>query len=115
MLVEYILILEKLMKKLMELANKIEEKEAYSEMLKESVKEIEYTINLLFQIFSDVEIAEAAGFDNIYILQILQDLMNAIENDDRVLLIDVLRFALYVELQKVYEFMIAINEEMEEA
>ena len=115
MLVEYISILEELMEKLIELANKIEDKETYYEKLIEIVKEIEYTINLLFQIFSDVELAETAGFDKIYILQILQDLMSGIENDDRVLLVDVLRFGLYQELHKVYEFMLVINEEMEEA
>ena len=114
MLDEYIASLKQLVQIMIETADKIEDSNDYREKLIGTVKEIEEGLNLLFQLFSDEEIAEAAAFDKIYILQILQDLMNAMENEDKVLLVDVLRFGLNIELQRTCMFLIEINDNLGE-
>lgn len=114
MLDEYILNLEHLLQSLTETADAIEDTDIYKENLTNVIKEIENNINLLFQLFSDEEIAMAANFDKTYILQILQDLMNAMENEDKVLLVDILRFGLYTEMQNACLFLKEINENLEE-
>ncbi len=74
-----------------DLANKIEDEEAYMDELKAYLPTLTQTISTLFELMQN-EAAIEVNPD--FVLQVLNDIIYGIENEDSVCLADVLRYGL---------------------
>lgn len=113
MLEAYIKSLAETIDKLETLEEKLENNIDYKDDLVSCINAVNDTIGMLFRLFTD-DIAAQVGFKKEYIIQILKDWMDGIENNDRVLLLDTMRYGLIEEFDRDISILTEIEKAMED-
>lgn len=113
MLEVYIKSLTETIEKLETLEEKLENNIDYKDDLVNCINAVNDTVGMLFRLFTD-DIAAQVGFKKEYIIQILKDWMDGIENNDRVLLLDTMRYGLIEEFDRDILILTEIEKAMED-